>query len=71
MKRSFNLLALSVKLVELMYLLAVTIGINPRQDVLDGGRPVRKLVLYVVLKKDYVVFTRVVVVMENNGKSQR
>lgn len=30
MKTSSNLLALSVKLVELMYLLAVTIGMNTR-----------------------------------------
>lgn len=40
-----NLLALSVKIVEFIHLLVVTMGINTRQDRFLTGRPVRKLVL--------------------------
>lgn len=45
LKRSSNLLALSVKLTEFLYLLAGTTGINTRQDRIDGRKPVRMLVL--------------------------
>ena len=45
LKRSSNLLALSAKLIEFTYLLAATIGINARQDRVDGRKPVRMLVL--------------------------
>lgn len=45
LKRSSNLLALSIKIVKFIYLLAMTMGINTRQDSINGGRSVRKLVL--------------------------
>lgn len=37
LKRFSNLQALSVKLVEFIYLLAVTVGINRRQKSIDEG----------------------------------
>lgn len=37
LKRSFNLLALSVKLLEFIHSLAVMMGINTRQDSVEGG----------------------------------
>lgn len=36
LKRSFNLLALRVKLVVFMYPLAVMMGIHTRQDIIEG-----------------------------------
>lgn len=45
LKRFPNSLALSVKIVEFIHLLVVTMGINTRQDRFLTGRPVRKLVL--------------------------
>ena len=68
LKRSFNLLTLSAKLAEFIYLLAVIMGINTRRDHMDSGRPVGKLELQFRRQNTYGLSTRVAVEMENNGK---